>query len=149
MIAVFNCENFAPSEYHLDWPDVAAHNGQVYGLDSGAVQRLSGTIESTARPYVETGALTLATGAVCNVSRAYLELRNAGSMVLTATATQGRDQVGRYPVPARAGDDLRARTVPLGRGPRGNSWAFRLASTGGAWSLGAWEIVAERIGRMR
>lgn len=112
----------------------------VVGFDAGA--------DAPVASFIETGDLALTPGAMGTVTRAYLTHQADGAMALTVTASvEGTPVVAEYGVPERAATVDRARTVRLGRGPRGVSWAFRLGAEAVRWSLSDFQLQIERVKR--
>ena len=87
-----------------------------------------------------------------NAHEAHLTLAASAPMRLTTTVDMsGTERKIPYPVPQRVSGQERGRQVRLGRGPRGDAWAFKLATTaaGGRWSLGSLAVVLGAIKRSR
>lgn len=147
-VITFHGATLGVSEYSIPAIDVAVVGGEVQFLTADGVLAFDPAADAPAG-YVETGDLNLSGGSVCNVSPAYLVVQSDGPLMLMATWKQGASRTKEYPVPVRPGDEERARTVPMGKGPRGNSWRLRIASAGGDWTLSGFEVLVDRVGRTR
>lgn len=149
-VVTFHAATLAVSEYSLPWTDVVQVGGEIYGLGPDGIQTLSGPIEAGATPYVETGDLELTAGAVCGVTRGYLQGQTNSTLTLTATARmQGKLYEQSYSVPGWPWAESRPRTVPLARHLQGSTWQFKLESSGAPWSIDLFEIAIGQVLRTR
>lgn len=149
-VTVFNTATWAATQYDLPALGVAAGGDAVARILTTAGVLALDAAAPVPAGAIETGEMALAGGALCNLPRAFLVVQADGPLALTAAAVQGAERVPPpYPVPARAGAGERQRTVGLARGVRGQAWRLRLASAGGAWSLGSLQVQVERVGRVR
>lgn len=147
-VLTFHGSTLGISEYSIPTIDVAVVGGEVRFLTAEGVLAFDPAADAPAG-YVETGDLNLSGGSVCNVSLAYLVAQSDGPLTLKATCGQGESRSMEYAIPARSGDGARARTVPMGKGPRGNEWRLRVSSAGGGWKLDSVEVMKDREGRVR
>ena len=147
MIAILNSETISASQYSLAWLDIAEHEGEVYGLTSTGLVKLAGDIEATASPYVETGAMALATWSICNIPLVRLTMAADRDVVVTATgAVRGVSSPRVYRVAPAHGTQIRGHTKKLARGPRADEWTIRIAaSPGGTLELAGAAVEVDRV----
>lgn len=151
---VLNANTLAVTEYSLTPLDVVEHEGDVYFVTETGLTKLdSGDSVSTAASYIETGKLKLTPrNSMANVNDVTMSLAASAPMRLTATVdASGTERELAYPIPQRVSAQERGRLVHLGRGPRGDAWSFKVATTatGGNWSLGDMEVMVDTIKRSR
>lgn len=147
---VINALTLAAVRYSLSWEAVADFGGELYGLTPTALQTLSGPIESTATPTVESGVMLLAPGAVSTVPRAYFQGQTNSALTLSATARlQGQTYTQSYSVPGWPWAEDQPRTVPMARHLQGSTWQLKLESDGAAWSIRIFEIAIGQVLRTR
>ena len=152
-IHVLNARTLAVSTYTPAPLDVVEHVGEVYFLTATALTKLDATEALGVPAYVETGKLKLTPrNSMATVHDVTLSLAASAPMRLTAAVdASGTERELAYPIPQRVSAQERGRLVHLGRGPRGDAWSFKVATTatGGNWSLGSMEIMLDTIKRSR
>lgn len=145
---VVNAQTTGLSEYSIPALDVAVLDGEVYFLTATGLVKLSGALTGTSS--IETGDLMLHPGQVCNVPRVYPDIYAPAPLELLVTASvQGKTHTTSYKIPARTGSETAASTVPLGKGPRGNQWRFKIRGRTSDWSLAGLEVTTVFTGRVR
>jgi hypothetical protein len=152
-IHVLNAKTLAVSTYTSVLLDVVAHAGEVYFLTATALTKLDATEDLDVPAYVETGKLKVTpSNSMANVHDVTLSLAASAPMRLTATVdASGTERELAYPIPQRVSAQERGRLVHLGRGPRGDAWSFKVATTaaGGNWSLASMDLMLDTIKRSR
>ena len=139
MIVAFNAVTMAASEYDIAAVGVAAHDGDLYCLNS-ALRRFVelGDSAEVVESFIETGEITVAPERPQNVRELWMMLAADSAMrMATLTESRGVDLDVTYEIPALPSASPRARRVKFGRGVRSERWTFRLATTtaGGTWAL--------------
>ena len=150
---VLNANTFAVSEYSLAAADVTAHAGALYVLTDEGVCWLSDEAALATAAYIETGKMKLTPrNSMANIHSVTMSLASNAPMRLTTTVdASGTERELAYPIPQWVSGQERGRLVHLGRGPRGDGWAFKVATTaaGGNWSLGSMDVMLDTIKRSR
>lgn len=133
---VMNMSNKAVTEYsNYNFNSLGSWNAVSYGATDTDIYQLTGADDAGTNiaSYLVTALTTMGTRYTNRVERAYLGLRNDGTVHLRIVARQDDDtKVSHIYSLTETGNTLRRERVKLGRGVRATYWQFELRNEDGA-----------------